>query len=306
MSFAPTISVVIPTYNRVNELRRALVSVLNQVYMPTEIWVVDDCSEDDIQGLLKEFSDFEINYHHLAVKSNANVARNAGAEMSSSKFIAFLDSDDEWMKNHLLDFVESYDSKYQGFFSNSMIIRNSSDEPIRKNSKKYSSLTSALNFLLDGGFAQTSSFIIAEEQFSNCKFDPSLIRHQDYDFFVRFHQLYTWKQLNHFSVVIHWEEGRIVNRDYQSEMRFITKNREMISPKVYKRYIRNQYDFYFSIGETNALPIYQNELIYITHLINFSEFKSFYKEFPDYSFRNGLLLLKYIKFYLKSLKNNLQ
>lgn len=306
MSFSPTISVVIPTYNRVSELRRALKSVLSQVYMPSEIWVIDDSSEDDIQELLKEFDDFQIYYYRLDIKSNANVARNIGAEMSSSRFIAFLDSDDEWKQNHLLDFTQAYDSGYHGFFSNSMIIRDIDKAPFKKESRKYNRLCSPLNFLLDGGFAQTSGFIIDAEQFALCKFDPNLKRHQDYDFFVRFHYQCGWKQLDHYSVLIHWEEGRVVNRDYQSEMSFITKNREMISPKVYKRYIRNQYDFYFSIGETNALPTYQNELIYFAHLINFSEFKSFYKEFPAYSIRNVLLLLKYAKFCLKSLKNNFQ
>ena len=108
MNCFPTISVVIPTYNRSFELKRALISVINQVHKPSEIWVIDDGSEENIKAVIDELENDNIFYYKLRSRSNANVARNKGAELSNSDYIAFLDSDDEWLSNHLLAFVNSY------------------------------------------------------------------------------------------------------------------------------------------------------------------------------------------------------
>lgn len=294
MNFKPTISVVIPTYNRSEEIVRAIKSVLAQIYLPTEIWIIDDCSEEDILGVVNQFNDARIKYRRLDKKVNANVARNLGANLSTSQFIAFLDSDDEWKCNHLSDFLENYDPIYDGYFSSAQIQRDKNLPPTDKLSRSLEDFDSPLDFLLDGGFAQTSSFIISKSAFSHCAFDEGLKRHQDYDFFIRFYQSFKWKQLNHYSVIIHWEVGRVVTRDYLSEMIFIKRNRDIISPRVYKRYIRIQYDYFYSIGQLDALPVYQAELKYISKYLSISEFRSFYKERPDNIKTKLMLTFRYL------------
>ena len=90
-----SVSVIIPTWNRKNVLPRALHSVLNQTVKPDEIIVVDDGSTDGTAGLVKrDFPDVK-----LVSKNNAGVssARNTGIVKSTHQWIAFLDSDDEWL-----------------------------------------------------------------------------------------------------------------------------------------------------------------------------------------------------------------
>ncbi len=58
----PTVSVIIPTYNRANLVSRAIKSVLNQTYQDFEIIVVDDCSEDNTEEIVKSFNDSRIRY----------------------------------------------------------------------------------------------------------------------------------------------------------------------------------------------------------------------------------------------------
>jgi glycosyltransferase involved in cell wall biosynthesis len=93
-----TVSVIIPTYNRSGLLPRALDSVLTQTYKDLEVLVVDDASTDDTSEVVAAYeSDPRVRY--LPQKDNRGVsaARNRGLAEARGQFIAFLDSDDEWL-----------------------------------------------------------------------------------------------------------------------------------------------------------------------------------------------------------------
>jgi glycosyltransferase involved in cell wall biosynthesis len=90
-----TISVVVPTYNRANELRNCLTSVLEQDGADhIEVVVVDDGSTDDTRAVVEAFGARNVRYLRQA-NAGPCVARNRGAERAIGRFLAFLDSDDE-------------------------------------------------------------------------------------------------------------------------------------------------------------------------------------------------------------------
>ncbi|MEX0785512.1 MAG: glycosyltransferase family A protein, partial [Dehalococcoidia bacterium] len=93
--------VVIPTYNRARVLGRALESVLAQTLPPDEIIVVDDGSDDDTADVVERFEDAQIIYIALAQRRRAAHARNIAIERARGEWIAFLDSDDEWLPGKL-------------------------------------------------------------------------------------------------------------------------------------------------------------------------------------------------------------
>ncbi|MDG5818691.1 glycosyltransferase family 2 protein [Natronococcus sp. A-GB7] len=93
----PLVSVVIPTYNRKDLLPTAIESALAQTYDNLEIIVVDDCSTDGTQELLKERYATEVRYLRHDENRGGSAARNTGIEAASGKYIALLDSDDEWL-----------------------------------------------------------------------------------------------------------------------------------------------------------------------------------------------------------------
>jgi glycosyltransferase involved in cell wall biosynthesis len=101
LPFYPLITVVIPTYNRGLLLRKAVASVLAQTYTHWELIVVDDGSTDDTAEIIHSLKDSGILL--LALPHSGNIAslRNAGAKKGSGEWIAFLDSDDEWVSNKL-------------------------------------------------------------------------------------------------------------------------------------------------------------------------------------------------------------
>lgn len=96
----PSISVVIPLYNKAPYIERALRSVVAQKFNEFEILVIDDGSTDDGAEVVKKFHDHRIN---LISQSNSGVsaARNRGIIESRSDYIAFLDADDEWKPEYL-------------------------------------------------------------------------------------------------------------------------------------------------------------------------------------------------------------
>jgi len=93
------ISVVIPSFNRKNTLSRSIDSVLKQTYKPSEIILVDDGSTDGTRGFI--LSSYPNIKYFFQPKKGVSSARNKGILESSSEWIAFLDSDDEWMPQKL-------------------------------------------------------------------------------------------------------------------------------------------------------------------------------------------------------------
>jgi len=97
------VSVVIPTYNRVKLLGRALFSVLKQTVKCSEIIVIDDGSTDMTVDFLKEVSENSEIPLKIVQQSNKGpaAARNCGIKHAENEYIAFLDSDDHWHKNKI-------------------------------------------------------------------------------------------------------------------------------------------------------------------------------------------------------------
>lgn len=97
------VSVIIPTHNRASVLRRALDSVLCQDFNDFEVIVVDDGSTDstfDLIELWQKQSAFSIRYFKTENRG-VSAARNFGAREARGLWLAFLDSDDEWLPHKL-------------------------------------------------------------------------------------------------------------------------------------------------------------------------------------------------------------
>lgn len=117
------ISVIITTYNRKEKLSRAINSVLNQSYKKIEIIVIDDCSKDGTEQMIKE--NFKsIRYFKNLTNLGVSKSRNVGIKLALYKIVAFLDDDDEWLPNKLQISVNemangTYDFVFTQFYKGS-------------------------------------------------------------------------------------------------------------------------------------------------------------------------------------------
>ncbi len=98
MTLEVNFSVIIPTFNRADVLKRAVDSVLNQTYKKFELIVVDDGSTDQTKELLEKYNDIRI---ITQVNKGVSAARNTAIKKSNGNWICFLDSDDEWISTKL-------------------------------------------------------------------------------------------------------------------------------------------------------------------------------------------------------------
>jgi glycosyltransferase involved in cell wall biosynthesis len=101
-----SISVIIPTHNRAQVLRKSIESVLAQTYPVHEILIVDDGSMDDTRKVVSMYSNITTNNNNsikyiYQEQQGVSVARNTGIANSTGEWIAFLDSDDLWLPEKL-------------------------------------------------------------------------------------------------------------------------------------------------------------------------------------------------------------
>ena len=97
----PKVSVIIPTHNQSHLVGRAIRSVLEQSVADFELIVVDDCSTDNTREVIGACGDARVLYIETDSNRGPAGARNAGIEVARGEYIAFLDSDDEWLPQKL-------------------------------------------------------------------------------------------------------------------------------------------------------------------------------------------------------------
>ena len=95
------VSVIIPTYNRASALGRAITSVLEQTFVDFELIIVDDGSTDNTEDIIRSFKDHRIRFVRHQQNSGVCAARNTGIRAARGEYIAFDDSDDEWLPQKL-------------------------------------------------------------------------------------------------------------------------------------------------------------------------------------------------------------
>lgn len=97
----PLVSVVIPTYNRIHTLPASVDSVLKQSYKNLELIIMDDGSTDGTEEYVKGITDARVRYRKADKNMGPSAARNRGVELAQGEYLAFQDSDDEWMPDKL-------------------------------------------------------------------------------------------------------------------------------------------------------------------------------------------------------------
>lgn len=184
------VSVIIPVYNRENTIQRAINSVLCQTYINLELLVIDDGSTDQTIEIVSSYRDERVRLICQMEHVGANKARNIGIANAKGEYIAFQDSDDEWLPDKLMiqmNYMKKYafDACYSSYYchhDNRITIIPLDYE----NRVKYEKCIKEV--LREGNSIGTPTMILHKkvlDKLHEKAFDEELPRLQDYDFAIR-------------------------------------------------------------------------------------------------------------------------
>ena len=178
------VSVIVPSFNRCDLLKRALYSVVKQSYSEYEVIVVDDGSTDGTAAMVAKLFP-EINYIYQS-NSGVSSARNKGLEFAKGEWMAFLDSDDEWLPTKLEEQISKLKElpDYKVCHTEEQWIRNGSKVNQMKKHKKQGGWIFAHCLPLCA--MSPSSIVIHRSVFEQVgNFDKTLPACEDYDLWLR-------------------------------------------------------------------------------------------------------------------------
>jgi glycosyltransferase involved in cell wall biosynthesis len=184
----PTVSVIIPYYNRADVIGRAIGSVQRQSFTDWELIVVDDGSDDPVELRDTVSDDPRIRFLRHARNQGVSAARNTGVQAAQGRFVAFLDSDDEWLPKKLefqLKAVCGTPAPDQVICTTRYIIFVSKRSYCIRPSRGPAPGRSLAEYLYtDGGFAQSSSFFLSSVLARSVPFCEALTTFEDHMFFI--------------------------------------------------------------------------------------------------------------------------
>lgn len=184
------VSVVIPVYNRESTIKRAIDSVLCQTYSNIEVIIVDDGSTDNTVKIISEYDDERIRLICQKKRCGANKARNVGIANSQGEYIAFQDSDDEWLPDKLHIQIEQMETQdYMACYSAYNLYENGIMHTVPfyySDIDKYQ--INLRKTLMKHNAVGIPTLVIRREVLNligNKYFDECIPRLQDYDFVIR-------------------------------------------------------------------------------------------------------------------------
>lgn len=183
------VSVVIPVYNRIDTIEKAVESVRKQTYKNVEIIIIDDGSTDGTDDMLKKLAESENNIRiFIQDHKGANAARNFGIEKSKGEFIAFQDSDDEWLPDKLEKQIRYMEEKHLAVCYCPFYLYGLNEKQIfpedYQNRKKYEQ--ELIQVLKCYNVVSTQTLVIRRHIISDVGiFDEDMLRFQDYEYVIR-------------------------------------------------------------------------------------------------------------------------
>lgn len=201
------VSVVIPAYNAEDSIGRAIASVLSQEYdCEYEILVIDDRSDDNTAAVVRGLSSLhpEIQCISNERQKGPSGARNTGLLRATGEYTAFLDADDVWRPNHLLEgigFLDRSPDVDVVFFNFDVIYGDSDEHPSTDwfslrdapNKLRYSTRYGGFKIieddlfdaLINESFIHLQSMIVRRRSIGNILFNEKVRRSEDRDFCLR-------------------------------------------------------------------------------------------------------------------------
>ena len=296
MSSFPPVSIIIPTFGGSQSVLRAVRSALAQNYPNFQVIVVDDNEPNSTarlrtqQILFPFIQDKEIVYIQHPQNLNGAAARNTGVKHSIGKYLSFLDDDDVYYEDKILEQVSyleqhrEFDACYCWRSEHGEIISSELEGDLSKQ-------------LLDMSFSpSTSSLMITRQSFIDLNgFDESYRRHQDYEFLLRFYEKYRIGVVK--KVLLDFCGNEVNNRLYGQKLYDLKKS-------FFCAFAEN-------IDKIAMIDPKFRKVVYATHFasacrdyLRYGDFDLFLKTYVTYGYKGGVLFwLTLLKLFFVFIKN---
>ncbi len=208
----PSISVIIPAYNRSSSISRAIQSILEQTVSASEIIVVDDASTDDTVGIVEQHFP-QCKVIRFQYNQGAQAARTAGIRAATGDWVAFLDSDDWWLPQKLEWQLEKAAEGFSVIHGPGLLRRNGQDElfaipPVA--GEVYADLLRCPSPMYQGLLAK-------KECFEKAGFpDPTITSYQEWDTSLLLARHYAFGYVDKPLFVYEVQEDSISKDDYRA------------------------------------------------------------------------------------------
>jgi len=205
------VSVIIPTFNRANLIGRAIKSVLAQTYRDFELIIVDDGSTDDTRQVVASFADKRIRYLRHEHNQGQNPALNTGVRAAKGQFIAFLDSDDEWLPTYLERVLEVFaQDRTMGMVYTWTCGVSRNGKLVESNYYFHLQGSVYKEALAQGYIASMDALVVTREcieRLGTVPFDPDFVVCQDNDFCLRVAKEFKMGLIKEPLTIIHSDAG---------------------------------------------------------------------------------------------------
>lgn len=186
----PFFSIVIPLYNKQEYITACIQSVFNQHFTDWELWVINDGSTDHSLSKLTAFKDERLHIFNQANKG-LSAARNQGIQLSRGTWIVFLDADDLWKSNHLLqlyNLIKAYPeasllgTNYELFYPSGKTFVHRFDLPF----EQHGIIEPFFKYSCNANVTVPSSIAVHKTVFQTIGlFDEKITYSEDIDFYIR-------------------------------------------------------------------------------------------------------------------------
>lgn len=216
------ISVVIPAYNREKTIKYCIDSVLAQSYKNFEVIVVDDCSVDGTVDIVNSYNDNRIKLFKLNQNSGAQHCRNVGIKNSLGSWIAFLDSDDEWLPDKLEKQIDvlakhNYDP-YLVIHSDAILVDKLNDET-RLFNIAYTNGSDVYKLMLTRPAPMFQAMLVSKLALESIGYlDEEVPSYQEWDTAIRLSKICSFFQLENPTFKYYYHEGDTISKDYKRDI----------------------------------------------------------------------------------------
>lgn len=224
------VSVIIPAYNRASVIERAIDSVIAQTFDDLEIIVIDDGSTDNTEEIVKSISDERIRYIRCETNRGPGATRNEGLKIAQGKYIAFLDSDDEWLPEKIekqVALMESLPEEWGVCHTGAHIIKDGSITVTHRPNPSLNGQVFQQYLCNKIESLMTPTVIIRKICVDHVGlFDERLWRGEDAEFFLRIFNLYKLAVLPDALATVHLQTIKSFDSRFESSRLIILEKHE--------------------------------------------------------------------------------